>query len=279
MSDADTADAPMASRQDRNRPNPQGDFIWYELMTPDPEGAKAFYDAVVGWDIGEPIGGPVDYRMIGRSDGGNAGGVLTLTDDMASHGARPIWIGYINVDDVDSSVASIEKAGGKTLMAASDIPGIGRIAMVSDPQGAPFYVMKPTPPADNPDATSDVFSPTREQRVSWNELNTSDPNAARTFYGDQFGWTSDDFMPMGEMGEYRFWMHQGLQLGAVCGLMGQANPKWRFYFRVPSISGAKAIVEAKGGKITNGPHEVPGGDQVIIGIDPQNAEFALVGGA
>ena len=279
MSDVQTADAPMASRQDRKGPNPQGDFIWYELMTPDPAGAKAFYDAVVGWDIGEPIGGPVEYRMIGRSDGGNAGGVLTLTDDMASHGARPIWIGYINVDDVDSTVASIEQAGGKTLMGASDIPGVGRIAMVSDPQGAPFYVMKPTPPADNPDATSDVFSPTQPQRVSWNELNTSDPNATRTFYGDQFGWTSDDFMPMGEMGEYRFWMHQGLQIGAVCGLMGQAHPKWRFYFRVPSISEAKATVEAKGGRITNGPHEVPGGDHVIVGIDPQGAEFALVGGA
>ena len=168
---------------------------------------------------------------------------------------------------------------GKTLMGASDIPEVGRIAMVSDPQGAPFYLMKPTPPADKPDAASDVFSPTQPQRVSWNELNTSDPNGARSFYGEQFGWTSDDFMPMGEMGEYRFWMHQGLALGAVCGLMGQAHPKWRFYFRVPSIADAKATIDAKGGKVTNGPHEVPGGDYVIIGIDPQGAEFAVVGGA
>ena len=60
MSDVRTADAPMASRQDREGPNPQGDFIWYELMTPDPAGAKAFYDAVVGWNIGDPIGGPVE---------------------------------------------------------------------------------------------------------------------------------------------------------------------------------------------------------------------------
>jgi hypothetical protein len=116
-------------------------------MTTDPIGAKAFYDAVIGWNIqAEALPGPVEYRMIGRSDGGNAGGVLTLTDDMAQHGARPVWLGYINVSDVDEAVAAIERAGGAVLMAASDIPDVGRIAMVKDPQGAPFYVMKPIPP-------------------------------------------------------------------------------------------------------------------------------------
>jgi predicted enzyme related to lactoylglutathione lyase len=163
-------------------------------------------------------------------------------------------------------------------MDASDIPGVGRIAMVTDPQGAPFYLMNPTPPADKPDSKSDVFSPTELQRVAWNELNTSDPEAARRFYGEQLGWTSDDFMPMGEMGEYRFWKQNGVQIGAVCGLMGQSRPKWRYYFRVPSIAKAKDAVEQGGGKVTNGPHEVPGGDYVITGIDPQGAEFALVGG-
>jgi predicted enzyme related to lactoylglutathione lyase len=261
------------------RGNPRGDFIWYELMTPDPEGAKAFYDKVVGWNIGEPIPGPVEYRMIGRSDGGNAGGVLRLTGDMAEHGARPIWLGYIYVEDVDKAVSATEAAGGQVYMAASDIPDVGRIAMVTDPQGAPFYLMKPTPPADNPDAASDVFSPTEPQRVSWNELNTSDPETARRFYSEQFGWTSDEFMPMGELGEYRFWQHHGVPLGAVCGLMGQSQPKWRYYFRVPSIAKAKEAVEQGGGRVTNGPQEVPGGDYIIMGVDPQGAEFALVGAA
>jgi predicted enzyme related to lactoylglutathione lyase len=260
--------------------NPQGDFIWYELMTPDAERAGEFYSAVIpGWSFGERMPGDVNYRGIERSDGGSAGGVLQLDDSMRSQGARPTWLGYISVTDVDEAISSIQRAGGKALMPAFEVPNVGRIAMVADPQGAPFYVMKPIPPAGKPDASSDVFSPTQPQRVSWNELNTSDPSAARGFYGKQFGWTSDDFMPMGELGEYRFWVHHGVQLGAVCGLMGQSAPKWRFYFRVPSIAEAKAVVEAKGGTITNGPHEVPGGDYVIIGIDPQGAEFALVGGA
>ena len=73
--------------------NPHGDFIWYELMTPDPDGAKRFYDAVVGWDIEAAPSGGMDYRMIAIPDGGNAGGVLRLTDEMHSHGARPVWLG------------------------------------------------------------------------------------------------------------------------------------------------------------------------------------------
>src|SRR5882757_554216 len=198
-----------------SRTNPAGSFIWYELITPDPVGAKAFYDAVVGWTIEPQPSGEMDYRMISRSDGRMAGGVMRLTDEMASHGARPIWLGYINVDDVDATVASIEQAGGKALLAAFDIPNIGRIAMVTDPQGAPFYVMKPIPPAGRENEKSDVFSSDAEQRVGWNELSTSDPVAARQFYGDQFGWGTDEFMDMGEMGEYRFIEQGGTRIGAI----------------------------------------------------------------
>jgi hypothetical protein len=277
MSDVRTDERPAGTT--RTGPNPPGDFIWYELMTTDPKGAKAFYDAVIGWNIqAEAMPGPVEYRMIGRSDGGSAGGVLTLTDDMTQHGARPVWLGYINVSDVDETVATIERAGGAALMPASDIPDVGRIAMVKDPQGAPFYVMKPIPPAGREKDASDVFSPTAEQRVGWNELVTSDREAARRFYGEQFGWTSDEFMPMGELGEYRFWDHHGTRLGAVCGPIPDEQPHWRYYFRVPSIAKAKEIAEAKGGIVYMGPHEVPGGDWIIIGKDPQGAEFALVGG-
>ena len=276
MSDVRETDAPSA-RSD-NAPNPPGDFIWYELMTTDAEGAKAFYDAVVGWTFSEGSPEYGGYRMINRSDGGFAGGVLPLTDEMQQNGARPTWLGYINVPDVDEAVATIEGAEGKTVMPATDIPNVGRIAMVADPQGAPFYVMTPMPPADPDKQASDVFSPDAQQRVSWNELSTSEPAAARKFYGDQFGWVSDDFMDMGELGEYRFLDHHGVRIGALCGVMQGQQPKWRYYVRVPSIAAAKATAEAKGGTIHMGPHQVPTGDYIIIGTDPQGAEFALVGG-
>ena len=274
MTDVRTEGAPATAR-----PNPQGDFIWYELMTPDPDGAKAFYDAVVGWEIGGE--GPPEYngyRMIGRSDGKFAGGLLPLTPEMQQHGARPTWLGYIYVPDVDEKIASIEAAGGKALMPATDVPNVGRIAMVADPQGAPFYVMRPIPPEGDPNAQSDVFSTSAQQRVNWNELSTSDPAAARRFYGEQFGWDSAEFMPMGEMGDYRFIDHHGQRLGALCGTMPGQQSRWRYYIRVPSIAKAKELVEGNGGTVAMGPHEVPTGDWILIGTDPQGAEFALVGG-
>jgi predicted enzyme related to lactoylglutathione lyase len=268
-----------SSAEAGTRPNPQGDYIWYELMTPDPEGSKAFYDAVVGWNIGKAEEAYNGYRMIG-TDGGFAGGVLPLNAEMQQHGARPTWLGYIHVTDVDQSIKSIEQAGGKALMPATDIPNVGRIAMVADPQGAPFYVMKPIPPEGRENEPSTVFSPGKDGRCSWNELSTSDPVAARRFYGEQFGWTSDEFMDMGDHGEYRFFDHHGVRLGAVSGMMNQdQHPHWRYYFRVPSVSKAKETAEAKGGKVVMGPMEVPGGDHIIIGFDPQGAEFALVGKA
>jgi predicted enzyme related to lactoylglutathione lyase len=276
MSDVREASAPATANE--NQPNPKGDFIWYELMTPDPEGSKAFYDAVVGWTIGEAAPEFNGYRMIGRSDGKFAGGILPLDEKMQQHGARPTWLGYIHVPDVDQAIAAIEGDGGKALMPAFDIPNVGRIAMVADPQGAAFYVMKPIPPADDPHGKSDVFSPTEHQRVSWNELSTTDPAAARKFYTGQFGWDDSQFMDMGEMGEYRFLDQNGTRIGALCPVMPGGQSKWRYYFRVPSISRAKDTAEANGGTIHMGPHEVPGGDYIIVGSDPQGAEFALVGG-
>jgi predicted enzyme related to lactoylglutathione lyase len=254
-----------------------GDFIWYELMTTDADGAKAFYDAVVGWNIHEGAPEYNGYRMIGRSDGKNAGGVLPITDQMQEHGARPTWLGYVHVADVDRTVSAIEQAGGKTLM-VHEVPSVGRFALVTDPAGAAFYVMKPNPPEADPNAKSDVFSPDAEQRVGWNELQTSDVDGARRFYGERFGWDSAEAMDMGEMGEYRFFHHRGTRIGALFNASNGQPPHWRYYIRVPSIEAAKAIVEDKGGTIHMGPHQVPTGDWIVVGSDPQGAEFALVGG-
>src|SRR6187397_1416082 len=100
----DVTDAPPRAVADAGTRPLQGSHVWYELMTPDSDAASKFYGAIVpGWTIGEPIGGDQDYRMIGRSDGGFAGGVLRLTDEMRGHGARPIWLGYVGADDVDAT--------------------------------------------------------------------------------------------------------------------------------------------------------------------------------
>jgi predicted enzyme related to lactoylglutathione lyase len=277
MSEVTVAPAQTATST-QSRTNPQGDFIWYELITPDPVGAKSFYDAVVGWTIEPQPSGEMDYRMISRADGGNAGGVMRLTDEMASHGARPIWLGYINVDDVDASVASIEGAGGKTLLPAFDIPGIGRIAMVADPQGAPLYVMKATPPSGQEDKVSDVFSVDQPQHVRWNELSTTDQDGAVAFYTGQFGWAQEGDMDVGEMGKYRFIQQGGVMIGAIMPKMPQAPVSaWTHYIGVDDIDRAVGAIQAGGGSIMHGPMEIPGGEFALNGMDPQGAAFGLVG--
>lgn len=255
-------------------------FIWYELMTSDPAGAAAFYGAVVGWTIAshaDPAAGDMDYRMIGRRDGGNAGGVLALNADMLAGGARPIWIGYLEVDDVDAAVDAIKADGGTVQMGPMDIP-VGRIAMVTDPQGAPFYVMAPVPPPGMAGMESDVFSVTEPQHMRWNELATSDPDGAIAFYEKHFGWGQEGEMPMGELGAYRFIQRGNVGIGAVMPLMeGYPVPVWNFYIGVDDIDRALAEVAANGGTITNEPMEIPGGEYAMNAIDPQGAAVGFVG--
>jgi predicted enzyme related to lactoylglutathione lyase len=256
---------------------PDGSFIWYELMTPDPGAAKAFYDAVVGWDVEPEASVPgMDYRMIRRSDGGNAGGLARLTDDMRGHGARPVWLGYIGVADVDATIRAVEADGAKVMMPAMDIADVGRIALVADPDGAPIYLMTPAPEA--PDQDSDVFSTDEPQHVRWNELSTGDPDGAIAFYTRHFGWRQEGEMDMGEMGKYRFLYQGGTMIGAVMPRMPQMPVSlWSYYIGVDDIDRAHEAVTSGGGTLLAGPMEIPGGDHALNAMDPQGAAFGLVG--
>ncbi len=255
--------------------NTHGSFIWYELLTSDAKAAKAFYDGVVGWNVdAEPHSAEMNYRMINALDGA-VGGMMQLDEQMLSGGAKPGWLGYFGVDDVDASVAAIAAAGGQVHRPAFDIPGIGRIAMVTDPQGVPFYVMRG---ASGEHSTA--YSRMGVQHVSWNELLAPDDKAALEFYGRHLGITKIGGMPMDEFGEYSFIANgdsDGEAIGAVMRTPPDGRSGWKFYFRVPDINAAKDKVEALGGKVRQGPMEVPGGEWVIGADDPEGAPFGLVG--
>jgi hypothetical protein len=197
---------------------------------------------------------------------------------MQQHGARPTWLGYILVPDVDASVAAIQQQGGQVHMPAFDVPGVGRVAMVTDPQGAPFYIMKPIPPADDPNGKSDVFSVDQPQRFRWNELSSADQDGAVDFYCRNFGWVQEGAMPMGEMGDYRFIYANGVRIGAIMRKPPQRPvTAWTYYIGVDDIDRAAEAVSAGGGQILFGPMEIPGGEFSLNAMDPQGASFALVG--
>ncbi|WP_296681187.1 VOC family protein [Novosphingobium sp.] len=258
--------------------NLQGSWIWYELMTPDSAGAKRFYEAVVGWSFVAPAPHTNGYGFLSNSDGGMTGGYLQLSDDMVAEGARPCWLGYLGVDDVDSSVSSIISAGGSVILSPRDVPMAGRIAMVADCCGAPFYIMTPTAPPDG--GVSNAFSAGRNPgRCGWNELMAGNAANATEFYISQFNWDLPDAMDMGPMGSYQFVSHDGVTIGAIMQKPEQVPAAmWHHYFWVQSIAATRTAIEAGGGIIINGPMQVPGDDWIVQAIDPQGAMVSFVGG-
>jgi len=256
--------------------NKHGDFIWYELLTSNADAAQAFYGDIFGWSARDSGQSPMDYRLLSMS-GVDIGGLMQINEEMKAGGARPIWLGYIGVEDVDASLASIIEAGGKAQMPAMDIPGVGRIAMMTDPQGAPFYVMRG---GSDQESHAFAYDKPRLGHCAWNELATSDRRAAMKFYAEQFGWQKDGEMDMGPGGAYEFF-RRGDVPGMFAGVM--TKPKempvslWTFYFRVADIDDAVARTKDRGGQIAHGPVEIPGGEYAVNAVDPQGALFAFVG--
>jgi uncharacterized protein len=256
--------------------NKQGDYIWYELMTNDADAAQKFYGAVLGWAFNSAGQGDKDYRQFSMH-GVHVGGFLPLTPEMEQGGARPSWMGYIGVDNVDRMAAAITSRKGSVHMAPQDIPGIGRFAFVADPQGALFYVMTPIPPEGGGSSQSFAATEPRVGHCAWNELATADPAAALDFYHHLFGWEKDGEMDMGPLGKYEFLRHD-FMLGAMMPKMPEMPVSmWTYYFRVPDIDKAMATIKANGGQILREPTEIPGGDFSMNALDPQGAAFALVG--
>jgi len=252
-----------------------GSWIWYELMTPDPEAAKSFYEAVVGWTVTTPCLRTSGYGFIHSSDGGKTAGLLGLSKTVMASGTGPAWLGAIAVADCDAALRNVRTSGGQVLMPALDVPGAGRVALVADCCGHPFYVMAP----ERPEGQGDIpFSPTKLGRCAWNELHASDRSASLAFYTRLFGWGLPPAVDMGVFGPYQYVSHGDVPVGAIMQETPQVSAGgWNFYFRVADIDTATAAVKAHGGRVVHGPVESPSGDWIINGVDPQGAAFALVG--
>lgn len=254
--------------------NPHGEWTWFELSTSDPDAAQGFYREVVGWTAADSGTPGMDYRLLSAADG-EVAGLMPLPEGMT----EPGWTGYIGVDDVDASANAIEAAGGTVHMPPATLPGVGRMSMLTDPQGVAFYVMR----GESAQAGT-AFRQCREfadtgsiGHAVWCELSAPDPDAALDFYRGVFGWRQEGGIPMGELGEYRFLQAGETGFGAVMGLALGDGKGWLFYFHVPDIDAAAKQVGESGGTVVHGPMEIPGGGWSLAARDPQGAHFGLVG--
>jgi predicted enzyme related to lactoylglutathione lyase len=251
---------------------PLNSFFWYELMTTDLDAAEAFYTKVVGWKAQPFEGGAGMPRYIVMNAGERGvGGLMTIPDEARRSGMPPAWVGYIHTADVGASTEALMKAGGKVHRAPDDIPGVGRFAVVADPQGAMFMFLQPNGPDQPP------VPMTTPGHIGWHELYTTNWQAAFDFYSSQFGWTKGDAMDMGPMGTYQLFKVNGEHTGGMMNKPEQIPvPVWQFYFNVDGADAAASRVTGNGGKVLMGPMEVPGGQWVVQCQDPQGAHFALV---
>jgi len=258
-----------------------GKPIWYELMTPDPRSVAPFYRAVVRWTIPDeaaPMPNGSEYRSIGRADGGSAGGVFTLTSDMKTAGAKPGWLPYFHVLDVDASVAKATQLDAPTWMPPRTIPGAGRIAMLADPLGAPFYLIAPTPPPDKPDAQSDLFDAKKAGHCRWNELATTNAPVAGLFYKNLLGWNIDEKMSLGTDGDYLFIDCGKERIGAISPTTKPAaQPCWLLYFGVEDVRRARDAVKPNGGTLVRDLTEIPGDEYSFVATDPSGALVGFCG--
>jgi len=259
-------------------PVSRGRFVWYDLMTPDPDSATEFYTKVAGWgatpwDGGEARDGGEPYMMWTAGEK-PIGGKKKLPEEAQARGAPPHWLAYVTVPDTEAVIERTKELGGSVLTPSTTMEGVGTFAVLRDPQGATF---SPFTPEDGPDG--EVEAPGLGD-FSWHDLATTDYEAAFAFYNEVFGWKKTEETDMGEMGVYQMFGPEtdvGFSYGGMYSQAAgyPAPPHWLHYIMVRDIDAALARVTELGGQILNGPMEVPGGDMIAQCMDPQGGAFAL----
>jgi uncharacterized protein len=251
--------------------NFQGRFVWYELMSTDMHAAAAFYTNVVGWSTRDASMPGMAYTLFTAQET-SVGGLMLLPDDAKKIGARPHWIGYVGVSDVDATADRITQLGGTVQVPPTDIPGISRFSIIADPQLATLALINWLRPRQELPA-----APNAPGRVGWHELLTADCDKAWAFYREVFGWQKG-IANVGALGTYQLFSIGGHTAGGIVTKPATVPAAtWLYYFNVGDIDAAANRVTSGGGTVLNGPIEVPDGSWILQCADPQGAIFALAG--
>jgi predicted enzyme related to lactoylglutathione lyase len=246
-----------------------GTPCWVDLGTPDIEGAARFYGGLFGWSVpeGESSEQTGGYRQAMLRDKPVAG-VMPLMQE----GQPPAWSTYVSVEDADATAAKVREAGGMAMAEPMDVMDLGRMAIFADPAGAVFGIWQP--------GTFVGAGVVNEHgALSWNELNTRDPEAAKAFYGDVFGWDFED-NDMGEMGTYTSLKLGDSPVGGMLNMAGRGVPEevpahWQVYFAVDDTDAAVDQAKQGGGSVMVEPIDIPAGRFSIL-TDPHGASFAVI---
>ncbi len=251
----------------------QGEFVWHDLATDDLDNAVKFYAELIGWQTALIPGVPMAYYGLNAGET-TVGGAMALTDEMKEMGAIPAWTPCIAAEDIDALCAKVTELGGAVISAPHEVPG-GRFAVLQDPQGAVFESYQAEDRNGEPEQLAEVPA----GHFCWYDLNTTDWESARAFYTALFGWSESGVMEAGPGNTY--WMFKSQSgdrtVGGMSGMaaMMKAPPHWLCYITVADLEVAVEQLKAAGGRVMNGPMEVPGGDRIVHCMDPRGAAIAL----
>jgi uncharacterized protein len=235
-----------------------GRFVWHDHISNDPQKAIRFYSDLLGWQTEIFKTGDVDYPMI-KANNSMHGGF-----GPSQGGAPPHWLGAIATDDVDETCRKAEAAGASVLMPPTDIPDTGRFAVLTDPQGAAFSLYS---------SASDDWSPSEGVFV-WDELHTTDVDAAKAFYRELFGWSVNDQ----DMGDFTYTIFESggeQRAGAMPEPQGGMPPMWMSYIGTDDVDATCKRAEELGAQKHAGPDDIPGVGRFAVLSDPTGAVFAL----
>jgi len=251
--------------------NPAGAFCWIELATTDQNAGKKFYSSLFGWEVNDMPMGPEGVYTIFRLNGRDAAAGCTLRPEQTSQGVPPHWMIYIAVDNADAAVTRATKAGGKACTPAFDVMDAGRMAVLTDPTGATFCAWQAK-------RNQGIGITGIDGTFCWADLTTPDPERARKFYSEMFGWKitddTDDDPPSG-------YLHIQNGEDFIGGIppVRPDNPRkhayWLPYFQTSNCDATAAKAKQLGARFYLEPMSMENVGRLAILADPQGATFAI----
>ncbi len=265
---------------------PHGLFSWTDISLPDPAGGSKFYAGLFGWQAEDQLDpeGNYIYTMFSKN-GKSIAGLGPQPPDMAEAGIPPMWNSYLTVDNVDAAIEQWTTAGGAVMMPAMDVMDAGRMALVTDPQGAVLAFWQA-----GQHVGAEVF--TEHGSMTWNELATRDSASSRSFYAEALGWEFEE-LPASEEAPVamEYWMvrleskqsgqpyrddkYNGGIITMDENWPAEVPAHWMVYFQVDDTDETVARLQSLGGNVSVPAFDSSAGRIAVVG-DPQGGTFSII---
>jgi predicted enzyme related to lactoylglutathione lyase len=243
-----------------------GKFVWYDLFTYDMHATSKFYQELFGWTFEDTLAGDIRIKTINR-DNVSIANVIEINPNKKNR-RESIWLGYISIPDVDNAVELVKQLGGTIYKKPKDLANRGRIAIVTDSQGAIFGLVH-SPDGDPPDP-EDI-----QNSFIGSELWAIDINQAMTFYTSLAGYEIN-IVDVGPDQKYHLLERDNIPRAGVAKIQwDDVKPNWIPYVAIEDVRETIKKVEALGGKVLIKPPEETLKNPVAIVADPSGAVFGL----